>query len=350
MRKHQFAAALAPALLAALSAPLGAQETEAPTPTSIVKAAPESDWKQIAAEDLLVMDLAPDAGGEPRRVVIQLMPGPFSQPWVENIRTLARAHWWDGLSVYRAVDNWVAQWGGGEGEGFNPPALPEGVVSPVRDYTIPADRILTPRVWTNGAVGDFEQAVAPFRTMKADAIWTARMTDPYASFYAFADGFPVGLGLTATPDRRPVPHGPDLAWPLHCYGSVGVARDLAPDTGTGSELYAVIGHAPRQLDRNIAVVGRVIEGIEHLSTLPRGTGGYGVYETREEDTPIVSVRLASEMPEAERPEFVYLDTASESFARYAQVSANRSDAFYTVPAGGIDVCNLKVPVKRVGED
>ncbi len=72
----------------------------------------------------------------------------------------------------------------------------------------------------------------------------------------------------------------------HCYGYVGVGRGLAPDTGTGGELYAVIGHAPRQLDRNIAVVGRVVEGIEQMSALPRGTEALGFYKEASQYVPI----------------------------------------------------------------
>ena len=135
-------------------------------------------------------------------------------------------------------------------------------------------------------------------------------------------------------------------WPVHCYASVGVARDIE-STGTGAELYAVIGHAPRQLDRNIAVVGRVIEGIEHLSTLPRGKGEAGVYDDPALRVPIIAVRLGDELPEAERPRFEYLGSDSESFARYVQIRANRDDAYYKVPAGGIDVCNVPVPIRRV---
>ncbi|MEO5706674.1 MAG: peptidylprolyl isomerase [Alteraurantiacibacter sp.] len=301
-----------------LAGPANAQETEPPTPASIVAAAAPDEWVAIAPEDLLVMDLAPDRDGHARRVVIQLLPAPFSQPWVANVRTLARAHWWDGTQVYRVVDNWVAQWGAGEdgGEaGFVEHPLPEGLVSPVADYgssDLPAGlRVL---------VDDLASAEYP------------ELFDQYSLGTGHWSGWPFAT------DRA-------TAWPIHCYGTVGVARDLAPDTGTGAELYAVIGHAPRQLDRNIAVVGRVIEGIEHLSTLPRGTAEAGVYAMRAEDTLIVSVRLASELPDV--PRFEYLDTSSESFARYVQVRASRSDAFYTVPAGGVDVCNVQVPIRPV---
>ena len=51
---------------------------------------------------------------------------------------------------------------------------------------------------------------------------------------------------------------------------------------------------------------------------------------------------------SEPPRFEYLDTHSASFTRYLQVSANRNDPFYKVPAGGIDICNAKVPIRRVG--
>lgn len=314
------------ALPMALAQPAAAQEVEPPTPASVVAEAAADEWVAIAPEDLLVMDLAPDAAGRARRVVIQLLPPPFSQPWVDNIRTLARAHWWDGTQVYRVVDNWVAQWGAGEegGEaGFAEHPLPEGVVSP--------DNARYPR---------FEAELGRSLGIHAGLGHSLRLPDlkiagdPYAEEAGFLDGFPIGLEAAGW-----------IAWPVHCYGSVGVARDLAPDTGTGAELYAVIGHAPRQLDRNIAVVGRVIEGIEHLSTLPRGTAEAGVYATRAEDTPILSIRLGTDLPDP--PRFEYLGTQSPSFVRYVAVRANRSDAFYTVPAGGVDVCNVQVPIRRV---
>ena len=107
--------------------------------------------------------------------------------------------------------------------------------------------------------------------------------------------------------------------------------------------------APRQLDRNIAVVGRVIEGIEHLSTLPRGKGEAGVYDDPSLRVPIVSVRLGDALPAAEQPKFEYLASESASLLRYVEVRANRNDAFYRVPAGGIDVCNVQVPIRRVAE-
>jgi peptidylprolyl isomerase len=133
-------------------------------------------------------------------------------------------------------------------------------------------------------------------------------------------------------------------WPVHCYGMVGVGRNLSPDTGSGAELYTVIGHAPRHLDRNIALVGRVISGIENLSSLPRGTAALGVYATAAEHVPITQIRLGNEV--AGLPRYQYLSTESATFARYADARANRKDDFFIVPAGGADICNIPVPVRK----
>ena len=308
---------------AAAAQSAGLTRPDPASPSSIVAAAPAGDWVTIAADDLLVMELAPDAAGRPRRVVIQLMPAPFSQGWVANIRVLARAHWWDGLSVNRVQDNYVAQWGDAEGESAHPKPLPAGLrTMPENDYTSPVASISSD-------------------SARISAVHNDR--DPYSFATAFYAGWPIAFG-----DDTPEPGKSKPAmWPVHCYAMVGVGRNLSPDTGTGAELYAVIGHAPRHLDRNIALVGRVVEGIEFLSSLPRGTEALGFYKTAAERTQIWSVRLASELPVGEQPRLQYLSTESASFAAYANARANRHDAFFIRPAGGADVCNIPVPVRRV---
>ena len=128
-------------------------------------------------------------------------------------------------------------------------------------------------------------------------------------------------------------------------------QQITPDTGSGAELYTVIGHAPRHLDRNIALVGRVIEGMQHLSSLPRGSGALGFYTAEEvaKRTPILTVRVASDLAPSEQPKFEYLSTDSATFATYANAIANRRDPFFITPAGGADICNIRVPVRRVAD-
>ena len=312
----------------ALAAPLSAQEAdkpEYPSPNAIVEAAPASEWVKITPSDLLIMDLAADAEGNPRRVVIQLMPPPFSQGWIRNIRKLAEAHWWDGTSINRVQDNYVVQWG----DETEKKALPDGLETvPESEYTI-----------TNLAASKAKTRSVLEHSANKPADWMDwgqqdYDVDSYADASWWVNGWPIAFrGIRA--------------WPVHCYGAVGVGRNYSPDTGSGAELYTVIGHAPRHLDRNIAVVGRVIEGIEHLSSLPRGKGDLGFYEDTSKRVPIRSIRLATDLPAADQPRFEYLTTEGETFAKYADARANRRDPFFIVPAGGADICNIPVPVRRV---
>ena len=269
------------------------------TPNDLVAQSARSAWRTIPADDLLLMDLS--NGG---RVVIQLAPE-FAPVHVANIKALARANYWQGASVYRVQDNYVAQWGHNDSD----KPWPSGIEArPPAEYT---------------------------RPLKGLSITPLGKPDPYAPGAGFANGWPVAYSA-----RR---NWADL---VHCYAAVGVGRDLSPDTGVGGEIYAVIGHAPRQLDRNIAIVGRVIDGIDKLSSLPRGTEALGFYKDKAQYAPIAQIRLASEVPAAQRPVYEVMDTSSQAFARYLELRANRHDDFYIRPAGGVDLCNVQVPVRK----
>ena len=277
----------------------GAAPAKLLTPGDVVAQAPASAWKPIHPDNVLIMELR--NGG---RVVVQLAPE-FAPVHVANIRALARSDYWKGATVYRVQDNYVAQWGNNESE----KPWPAGVTAkPPAEYT---------------------------RALKGLKVKPLGYADPYAPAAGFVDGWPVAFS-------------PKGGWAnlAHCYGTVGVGRDLSPDTGTGGELYAVIGHGPRHLDRNIAVVGRVIEGMENLSSLPRGTEALGFYKDKTQYVPIARIRLEGEPGTAQAGTYEYLDTQSASFAAYLRLRANRRDDFYIRPAGGVDLCNVNVPVRR----
>ena len=338
-------AAMAQTIPRSSSEAIAQPKPPAPSPGEIVAAAPASDWVAIAPADLLVMTLGPDrdpgseagAGGAKRQVTIQLMPPPFSQGWIGNIRKLAAAHWWDGLAITRVQDNYVVQWGDPDGEDkAKARKLPDDLQA-TSEAGYKAARFRALMSWTQAQREENADRVTAAATSDYEAslkrLYDGSRGDAYAPDTGWLDGWPVAA------DR-------ETMWPVHCYGTVGVGRYLSPDTGSGAELYTVIGHAPRHLDRNIALVGRVVEGIEHLSSLPRGTGSLGFYEKAEQRVPIASIRLATELPAAEQPRFEYLSTESDSFAQYADARANRRDPFFIVPAGGADICNIPVPVRR----
>ncbi|NVE95991.1 peptidylprolyl isomerase [Altererythrobacter lutimaris] len=336
---------LTAAALCALIPPVHAQEAEAPAPSpnQIVDDAAPEEWVTIPTEELMVMTLAPDAEGNLREVIIQLMPPPFSQGWVHNIKLLARSGWYDGISVNRVQDNYVVQWGdpnydNPESDGAKK-VLPEGL-KVMEEENYGAAFSITLRMPRNSPTELLQ--TPPFVRIKNDKTYGET---------ALSMGWPVGV-VDVNRRRGSLRAAEGRLFPVHCYGMVGVGRNYSPDTGSGAELYTVIGHAPRHLDRNIALVGRIIEGMEHLSSLPRGKGTLGFYADFEKDkrTPILSIDVAADLPEGEQPAFEYLSTESETFARYAEARANRRDPFFIVPAGGADICNIPVPVRRVASD
>ena len=274
---------------------------DAQEPADVIRTAPAEAWRPIEPDNLLVIELR--EGG---RVLVELATD-FAPIHVANVQAFARAGWWNGAGVYRVQDNYVAQWGNGDAK----TELPAGVVrQPPHEY---------------------------FRALTGLNIRPLGFPDSYAPAAGHVNGWPVAYDP-----------GAGRAWLTHCYATVGVGRGLAPDTGTGGELYAVIGHAPRHLDRNIAVVGRVIEGMHLLAARPRGTGNLGFYEDPKQAIPIARAQLASEMPEGERPRFEAMRSDHEAFSRYVTGRANRGGEFFQVPAGGIDVCNAGVPVRKAG--
>lgn len=287
-------AALAPMLAAAAPPPLAKQ---AATAGEILAASSPADWQAFPDADVLLLDF--DGG---RRVVIALAPG-FAPVHVDNIRKLVRAGWFDGITINRVQDNYVVQWG----DATEKKPLPHGIVSaPPAEYERPAKGL------------DVRRLPYP---------------DSYAAVVGHAGGWPVAGD------------GKDLAWLPHCYGMVGVGRNIAPDTGTGAELYVVNGHGPRHLDRNIATVGRVLSGMETLSALPRGTEVLGFYKEGEARPAIRSARMAADLPPADRPRFEVMKTAGPAFAAWTKARANRQDVFFSRPAGGVDICNVLPPVR-----
>lgn len=269
----------------------------APSLAEIVAASPHAAWRTIDPENTLYLEL------ERGRVVIELAPR-FAPNHVENIRKLTRAGFFDGLFIVRSQDDYVVQWGDADAKrplGGAQRALKSEFSHPMKGRE-PITRLPDP--------------------------------DTYAPVVGFTDGFPVA--------RDPAT---DEAWLVHCYGMVGAGRDNDADSGSGAELYTVIGQAPRQLDRNVTLIGRVVRGMELLSVAPRGTGDLGFYKTPAERIPIKRVVLAADLPAADRLPLEALRTDSPTFTAVIQNRRFRQDAFYKRPAGAIDVCNLPLPVR-----
>jgi peptidylprolyl isomerase len=257
-----------------------------------------SDWRQPDPANLLYMQLASGT------VIMELAPA-FAPQSILNIKTLAKERYFDDLAIIRSQDNYVVQWADPEEE--EETARPLGSAK----ETVAAE---------------FE------RSLDGIDIVTIESRDAYADIVGFSDGFPAGSDGTK-------------AWLAHCYGMVGVARDNEADSGNGTSLYVITGHAPRHLDRNVTLVGRVISGIEHLTVLPRGAGEMGFYESFDAATPIVSIQSGVDVAPEYQVRIELMRTDTEAFADYVMSRTYRHEEWFVEPTGRIEICNINPPTR-----
>jgi peptidylprolyl isomerase len=295
LRAAQLVAGAAMGLFA-LSSPAA----KAPVPwqsfTDIVKASPASDWRTPDPANTLYVELPTG------RVIIELAPA-FAPLHVDNVKTLVNEHYFDGLTVIRSQDNYVMQWGDRQGK--------RSIGSAQKTVPSEVERPLSKDV--------------PFRQLHE--------RDVYAKAVGFSDGFPAA-------------HDAKKMWLAHCYGMVGIGRGNEAESASGTQIYVVNGHSPRHLDRNVPLIGRVLWGMDLLSTQPRGKGALGFYDNPEDGMPIKSIRLASEVPAAERTNLEAMRTDSQSFAKIVESRRNCHSEWCKYASNAIELCNVQLPVRE----
>lgn len=273
-----------------------------PSVGEVLKASKPADWRPLDAENTLYLELPSG------RVVIELAPS-FAPNHVRNIKALAREHYYDGLAIIRSQDNFVVQWGDQNEDNDKARKVKSAQQTLPAEFTVP--------------LSNDKQ----FVRMKD--------IDGFAPQIGHSGGFPVGRDPKA-----------GRTWLTHCYGMVGVARGNESDSGGGTGLYVVTGQAPRQLDRNITVVGRVVAGMPLVSTLPRGPAPMGFYDKPELQVPIVSVKVAADVPEAERVRLEVLRTESATYQAVLDAQRNRGGPWNKYSPGYLDLCNAQIPVRE----
>ncbi len=276
--------------------------------SELIKNSKPEDWRPAQQENLLYFQLP---GG---RVIIELAPE-FAPAHVARVKSLAQEKFWDGLDVARVQDGYVVQW------------MDPNAGKPERKKF---------KGMTDAMPPEFEvsqdSVVHSFAPMKDK--------DTYADETGFQKGFAAGR------DKKG-----KSTWLLHCYGAVGVGRDNDPKSGDGTELYAVIGGSPRPLDRNVTVIGRVVQGMEFLTSLPRGHGEMGFYDKEKNEKPIKikSIRLGTDVPEKEQVKLEILKTDTILFKNLREARRNREEDWFVFKAGRIDACNISIPVREVAK-
>lgn len=295
------------------------EEAPPPTPEEILTAAPDDHWLPIPVGDLMIFTLPDDAESNKRQTVIQLIPTPLSGAHVRNVRKFATARWWNGTKIYRVAKDFVTQFGGN----------PDNKQVPKNLETVPESDYFNVAL---GAKRDTDMAALEAAVTYSNEYQGTEIRplmkmiyDSYGSTVGFGAGWPIG-----TKDGK--------AFPLTCRGSLSPAHYDPPDAGTGAEISIITGEAARSLDMTFGMVGRVIDGLEHVTNLPLGTAAGGFYADKSEYIPITSVRLASELPVADQPRYEYLASYSPTLLQYIEAHG-----------GYGNICTIPVPIRKIAE-
>jgi peptidylprolyl isomerase len=262
--------------------------------STALAAADEIVWREVDPENLVIMELTEGS------VLIELNSR-FAPKTVKQFSSLVRDHFYDGLAFYRVIDGFVAQ--GGDGSDL-------------------------------GELSDVPTIKAEFEVDWSDELaWMpVQKPDLFAPETGFIDGFAAA--------RDP---GKNKVWLTHCPGTVAMARNDGPDTSR-TDFYIVIGQAPRYLDRNLNVFGRVIEGMENVQRIRRGPAlSNGIIEADTAKTRISSIKFLSDIPEDQRLSTYVMDTNSDGFEDLLKDRRKRKQRFFhNKPPRVLDVCQVPV--------
>ena len=260
--------AAAPAALSLLALAASTTFAQTPSPAS----APGADFKPVPAERLLVIDT--NRG----RVIAELAPG-VAPKHVEQVSALAHEHVYDGLTFFRVIDEFMAQTGDpqntGEGGSKRPNLAPE--------FT--------------------------FRRGAEGFVAVARPTGGESGFYGV---MPVYSQASALMEMTQ--DGKVSAWGAYCPGVLGMARGSEPDSANSQ--FFLMRRAYASLEKRYTAFGRVLVGEAVVQAIKQGE------PVPEPQDKMIRVRLASDLPLAERPKVEREDPASPGFL--AQVEKVRA--------------------------
>ncbi len=271
-----------------------AQAQETPAPAAVT--APTSDWRRVPAENLLVIDT------NKGRILVEMAPE-VAPLHVERMRLLAGRSFFDGIVFHRVIDAFMAQTGDplGTGEGQSP----------------------------------YPDVKAEFTFRRGAETPFTPVAEPAASMLGFLNSLPIQtqpsalIGTTAD--------GKVGGWGVYCPGVAGMARDEAQDSANSQ--FFLMRQAYPSLDKRYTVWGRVVSGLDVVRAIKVGDGDNGAV-TADPDR-MIRVRVASDLPEGERPIVEVMDTGSAAFMTL-------SDAARAARGADFSICDIELPVQVSG--
>ncbi len=256
------------------------------------------EWLPVANEKLVVMQVNDST-------VTIALDDRIAPKAVKRFQELVQAGFYDDLRFYRVIDGFVVQ--GGDLDETKETTADKSPITAEFEITRPDDMPFT----------------------------LAQKQDLFAEQTGFSAGFPVGYD----PETKAI-------WHTHCPGTVALARNNEADSAT-TEFYIVIGQAPRYLDRNMSVIGRVIDGMPAVQRINRGPSEEnGVIKDPQNQTAIQKMQLGSAMDKP--PQWLMTNTESGAFATMLDGRKHRKhEFFHFTPPAVLDVCQVPLRAKRL---
>ena len=245
---------------------------------------PAAEWQTLDPSLVLVIDT------NKGRIVAELTPD-LAPATVERVQTLARQHFYDGLSFFRVIPSFMDQTGDPENTGAGGSKLPN-------------------------VKGEFE-----FRRMAKNRFGEVEEKEGVASGYVGVS--PVYSQPTALMGMTK--DGGVSAWGAFCPGVLGFARETDPDTANSQ--FFLMRDAYPSLERKYAAFGKVLIGQDVVRAIKTGE------PVADPQDKMTRVRLASDLPAGETLTIRRQDPAGAAFK--AMVVRQREKA-----GTAISVCDV----------
>jgi peptidylprolyl isomerase len=249
----------------------------------------EPDWRALDPANTLVIDTSEG------RIVVEMAPA-LAPKAVERVKRLAREGVYDGLLFHRVIEGFVDQTGNPNNRDGGTSSYPD--LPAEFSARLPADAPVAVVVQRSDAVEGFLGAV------------------------------PI-VGVSAKEQALGSDHRL-RAWGAYCDGVAGMGRQAGVDTAN-SEIFFMRAPA-RRLDHDYAVWGRVVQGLDVVRALNVG-------EPPAEPDRMLRVRLAADLPAAERPALEIANPSGAAFkARVAKLRAELGPRF--------TICDVPIVVRQ----
>ncbi|WP_372786790.1 peptidylprolyl isomerase [Phenylobacterium sp.] len=246
------------------------------------------EWRPLDPQETLVIETSKG------RIVVEMAPL-LAPKAVERVKRLAHEGVYDGLLFHRVIEGFVDQTGNPNNHDGGTSAYPD----------LPAE--FSARL---------PQGAAQIVLKRSDAV------------EGFLGATPIA-GVSEAEQALGGDHRPRV-WGAYCEGVAGMGRQAGIDTAN-SEIFFMRAPA-RRLDHDYAVWGRVVQGLDVVRAIKVG-------EPPADPDRMIRVRLAVDLPPAERPKLEIEDPRSPAFrAKTVRLMAKLGHEF--------SICDVPIAVRQ----